>query len=104
MLLDWLFGDASWYYLKGDREYGPYTLAQMRRFVGDGRLLPSDLVRYSQSRTHPADYFSNIIPPSLPPGPTPRSQTPAALPSGLMWGWVGIGTLTPSGRSKANGR
>jgi hypothetical protein len=41
--------DDSWYVLVGGQQYGPYPLAAMEQFVGQGRLTPQSMLRRGET-------------------------------------------------------
>jgi len=86
------------YFIKRDlNEYGPYTLADLQRYVAQGNISPNDLTR-SEGMTDwvPVSQVVGDIPPPAPPQPVPAaapaqgatvySGTPAAAPAGAAYG------------------
>jgi hypothetical protein len=80
------------YYIKRDlNEYGPYTLADLQRYVGQGNILMTDLAR-SEGLTEwvPVSQVLGNIPVPV-PGPAPGTVYGGA-PSGTGYGGAGFGT------------
>jgi hypothetical protein len=80
------------YFIKRDlQEFGPYSLADVQRYVGSGNILITDLTR-SEGMTEwmPVSSVIGTIP--VPAAPVARSyEAPAQqypLPPGLHWGVV----------------
>ncbi len=80
------------YYIKRDlQEFGPYSLADLQRYVGTGNILVTDLTR-SEGMTEwmPVSSVIGTIP--VPSAPVAQSYEPLAeqypLPPGLHWAAV----------------
>lgn len=72
------------YYIRRDlNEYGPYTLADLQRYVAQGNISPSDLTR-SEGMTDwvPVSQVVGNIPP---PAPVPTMPVAAPAPGGTMY-------------------
>lgn|SRR5262249_6871997 len=71
------------YFIKRDlNEYGPYTLADLQRYVAQGNISPNDLTR-GEGMTDwvPVSQIVGSIPPPAPPAPVP-----SASPQGTVYG------------------
>ncbi len=84
------------YFIKRDlQEYGPYTLAELQRYVASGNVLLTDLCRSEgMSDWVPvSQVIGNIPVPAAAPAPTPASAAAAAAaqypaPPSLHWALV----------------
>lgn len=82
------------YFIKRDlQEYGPYTLAELQRYVSSGNVLLTDLCRSEGMNEWVAvsQVIGNIPVPLAAPAPTPVSLAAAAAalypaPPSLHWG------------------
>lgn len=94
------------YFVQRDqREYGPYTEGDLRRYLASGHLSPQDLVRLEDEREYRP--LSQLGPPSatpaIPPGAYPPAyQRPqmangAPLPPNLHWGLALLFTVLTCG-------
>ena len=76
---------------RGEQEYGPYTLAELQRYVASGNVLLTDLC---QSEGMPEwvpvqQVIGNIPVPAAAPAPTAAAAfqpSPYPLPPNLHWG------------------
>jgi hypothetical protein len=72
---------ATWYYAKGGKQLGPFTLNQMRQFAAAGTLLPTDLVWEGDARDAvPASSVPELFPPARPAPTSPPPTAPADAP------------------------
>ncbi len=84
---------ADWYLQTGPNRYGPYTWEQIRQFVADGRILPSDMLWQSETNQwHRAGEFKALFPQF---SPQPQAQfRPAPSPKRSYCGCLsGIGLV-----------
>jgi len=69
------------YFIKRDlQEYGPYTLAELQRYVASGNVLLTDLCRSEGMNdwVPVSQVIGNIPVPAAAPAPTPASVAAAA--------------------------
>jgi len=79
------------YFIKRDlQEYGPYTLAELQRYVASGNVLLTDLCRSEgMSDWVPvSQVIGNIPVPAAAPAPTPASAAQYPAPPSLHWALV----------------
>jgi hypothetical protein len=73
----------NYHITRGDQSYGPYTLADLQRYVASGHVLPSDLAR-SEEMTEwvPVSQILNPagLPPAFEPPPAFGGGAPPASP------------------------
>jgi hypothetical protein len=92
--------NAPWYYAKGGRQLGPFTLTQLRQFVAAGVLLPTDLVWETNARdavpasSVPALFAPSARPTFAPPQPADPASAPKASPM-RKWAleYAGVGAV-----------
>jgi hypothetical protein len=81
----------NYFVKRDDQEFGPYSLADLQRYVGTGNVLITDLTR-SEAMTEwmPVSSVIGTIP--VPAAPVPQTYQPLAtqypLPPGLHWALV----------------
>lgn len=95
----------NYFVQREQREYGPYTEGDLRRYLASGHLSPHDPVRREDEQAHRP--LSQFVPasaaPALPPGAyAPAYQRPqmangAPLPPNLHWGLVLLLTIVTCG-------
>ncbi len=89
----------AYYVLRGQQQYGPYSLDDLRRYYAQGNLAASDLVRSEESAQWvPLPQVLSAPAPMMPPPPiVPGMATPpviapgigaAPLPPNLHWALV----------------
>jgi hypothetical protein len=97
---------SMWTIKANDRSYGPYTLEQLRRFAGEGRLAPHSLVARDGASDHrPASDDPELAAlfqaaqPQLPPQQTSAAQRPV-----FFTAEGDLGRVRPEPESAAFGR
>jgi hypothetical protein len=90
----------KYYIQRGINEYGPYTLADLQRYVASGNILLTDLTR-SEGMTDwvPVSQVIGNIPIPVPAAPAPEAQAYAGAPAaGTPYGAVPgyAGTASPA--------
>jgi hypothetical protein len=83
----------SYFITRGGQQYGPYTVADLQRYVGSGEILLSDLARgEGMSEPLPVSQIIGII-------PAPQAQILAVYsdPPNLHWGLVLLFSLLSCG-------
>ena len=97
----------NYFVSRGDQQYGPYTLADLQRYMAQGNILPTDLARSEgMEQWVQVQQIVGNIPVPQPPAPGPQNygqvpvygqMSPAAasalapggpLPPGLHWALV----------------
>ncbi|MCI0351414.1 MAG: DUF4339 domain-containing protein [Acidobacteriales bacterium] len=83
----------NYYVKRGDQQYGPYSLADLQRYVQQGNIAPTDLARSEgmQNWVPVSQVLGNIAIPSAPTGFGATQAAPAANlnpPPNLHWGVV----------------
>lgn len=89
----------AYYVLRGQQQYGPYSLEDLRRYHAQGNLVATDLVRSEETaQWMPLMQVISAPAPMLPPPPivpgmpTPPAVTPAyskaPLPPNMHWALV----------------
>jgi hypothetical protein len=73
----------NYYVKRDDKEYGPYSLADLQRYVQSGEVSPTDLCR--------SDGMTELLPVSRIVGNIPAPQTNQAL-GGTVYGGTGMST------------
>ena len=71
---------AAWLMTRdGQQQFGPYTLAQLAAYIGEGRILPGDGVWHQGATVR---LNANQLPPfgAMNPAPAPVAPTPAPAP------------------------
>src|SRR5215471_5371845 len=78
------------YFIKRDlSEYGPYTLADLQRYLAQGNISPNDLTR--------SEGMADWLPVSQVVGNIPAPPPPAAAPAGAVYSASPVATATPAG-------
>ena len=82
----------NYHITRGDQTYGPYTLADLQRYVASGHVLLTDLAK-SEEMTEAVPVSQILNPAGTPPAftPAPAFGAPALLaedPPNLNWGLV----------------
>lgn len=95
----------KYYIQRGLNEYGPYTLADLQRYLASGNIQLTDLTR-NEAMTEwvpVSQVIGNIpLPAPVPPAAPVYGSTPAAA-TGTPYGSVSAGAGQPSGTSSATG-
>lgn len=82
---------ATWYYAKGGKQLGPFTLNQMQQFAAAGTLLPTDLVWEADARDAvPASSVSELFSSAH---PTPTSAPKASPVRTWALEYAGVGAV-----------
>ena len=87
----------NYFILRNDQQYGPYTLADLQRYVASGQISPADMAR-SEGLNEPVPVSQIIgtiaVPQAYAPPPGPYAQNPIVSttqysdPPNLHWGLV----------------
>jgi GYF domain 2 len=92
----------NYFVKRGDQQYGPYSLADLQRYVQSGNIAPADLARSEamQDWVPVSQVIGNISVPAAPTGIGAGQATPAANvnpPPNLHWGLVLLLTIITCG-------
>ncbi|MCC6264331.1 MAG: DUF4339 domain-containing protein [Bryobacterales bacterium] len=95
----------NYFVQREQREYGPYTEGDLRRYLASGHLFPHDLVRREDEQAHRplSQWMSSAAAPAIPPGAyapaylRPQMANGAPLPPNLHWGLVLLFTILTCG-------
>jgi TM2 domain-containing membrane protein YozV len=79
----------NFYLRRGDQEFGPYTVADLRNYVASGNIQPGELARADGSAqltpvssilSSPPPPLANAAPPTFAPAAAPTPSQPYAQP------------------------
>lgn len=75
--------EKTWWYSKGERQFGPYSAAELREIAASGQIAPSDLLwKDGLPNWLPASSFKGLLPP---PSGAPVPPPLPVRPPGTRW-------------------